>query len=742
MTGLTSGERECVERATGAQAAMLANVEAWAAINSGSRNLDGLARVAHQLADAFAVLPGDVKLVDPAPVEAIDATGRAYDLAHGQHLHLQVRPDAPVQILLTGHMDTVFAADHPFQSLTWLDAGTLGGPGVADMKGGIAVMLAALQALETSPAAQSIGYEVVLNSDEEVGSLASAAVIAQVARGKRAALTFEPSALPDGTLAGARPGSGNFSFTVRGKAAHAGRNPEDGRNALVAAADLALRLKAAAGPGLSVNPAKIDGGGPTNVVPDLAVLRVNVRPATIDDQARAQSLIDAAVAMVASGHDVAIDTHGHFARPPKPMNSELEALFGLVRQAGADLPVDRLATDWRGVRRQQHRRLRRPGDRHDGRSRRKHSFDGGISDRRKLGRTRGAGRAHPIAPGRRAMTFRIRAASPADIRALYDLSKLTGGGFTNLPADRATLEAKLEKSQAGFEREGENQADDLFLFVLENVETKAIRGTCQVFGEVGSDRPFFSYRLSTLTQKSEELGRIFRNQTLTLTTDLEGSSEVGGLFLHPHERAGGLGMLLARSRYLFIKQHRPRFGARILAELRGVMDQAGHSPFWDALAGRFFGMSFPEADEFNAVHGTQFIADLMPKTPIYVAMLPDSARSVMGQPHPTGRAALRMLESEGFTYDCYIDIFDGGPTVTAATDKIRTIENAQWLRYAGSPRPGGADETMVLASGRLDGFVACYGKAQHGEEGQVLLDDQTAELLRLDAGDVVLATKR
>jgi glutamate carboxypeptidase len=182
-----------------------------------------------------------------------------------------------------------------------------------------------------------LGYEIVINSDEEVGSLGSAALIAQAARGKRAALTYEPSALPDGTLAGARPGSGNFSFTVRGRSAHAGRNPEDGRNALVAAADLALRLKAAVGPGLSVNPARIDGGSPNNVVPDLAVLRVNLRPTTLDDQSRAQVLIEAAVGKVAAEHDVVIDAHGHFARPPKPMTPAAEALFGLVKQAGADL---------------------------------------------------------------------------------------------------------------------------------------------------------------------------------------------------------------------------------------------------------------------------------------------------------------------------------------------------------------------------------------------------------------------
>ena len=336
MGELTGKERACVEAASAEP--MLAQIEGWAAINSGSRNLDGLRAMAGRLADAFATLPGELRLAEPAPVDAIDPSGKAYDLAHGQNLHLKVRPDAPVQILLTGHMDTVFPADHAFQDLRWIEDGkVLNGPGVADMKGGIAVMLAALKAVEASSAASVLGYELVINSDEEVGSLGSAALIAQAARGKRAALTYEPSALPDGTLAGARPGSGNFSFTVQGRSAHAGRNPEEGRNAVIAAADLALRLKAAVGPSLKINPARIDGGSPNNVVPDLAVLRVNLRPETLDDQDRAQSLIDATVAAVAAEHDVHIHVHGSFARPPKPMTPETEALFGLVKRAGADL---------------------------------------------------------------------------------------------------------------------------------------------------------------------------------------------------------------------------------------------------------------------------------------------------------------------------------------------------------------------------------------------------------------------
>jgi glutamate carboxypeptidase len=335
MGGLSSTEQSAVERAAGEP--MLDQVLAWAAINSGSRNLAGLGTVAGMLADAFAALPGEIALSAPTPVDAINAAGKSLHLEHGQNLHLRVRPEAPVQLLLTGHMDTVFDAEHPFQRTDWLDDGVLGGPGVADMKGGIAVMLAALKAVEASGAAQSLGYEIVINSDEEVGSPGSAALIAAAARGKSAALTYEPSALPDGTLAGARPGSGNFSFTIRGRSAHAGRNPEDGRNAIVAAADLALRLERGKYPGLSVNPARVDGGGPNNVVPDLAILRLNLRPATPDDQARAQALIDATVAAIAAEHDVQIAVHGGFGRPPKPMTPDAEALFGLVRQAGADL---------------------------------------------------------------------------------------------------------------------------------------------------------------------------------------------------------------------------------------------------------------------------------------------------------------------------------------------------------------------------------------------------------------------
>ena len=317
---------------------MLGQVQNWAAINSGSGNLDGLATTAALLADAFSALPGEVTLVEPEPVDRVLSDGTVTTVAHGRHLLMTVRPECRAQLLLTGHMDTVFPADHHFQTLRWLDDGTLNGPGVADMKGGIAVMLAALNAAESSGKLAQTGYQILINSDEEVGSPSSAQLIAQLAQNKLAALTYEP-ALPDGTLAGERGGSGNFSIIISGKSAHAGRNPDDGRNALLAAADLALRLKRLSREGLSVNPAKIDGGGPNNVVPDHAILRVNFRPRTPEIVQQTDVDLRRIIADVEREHDVRAHLHGSFGRPPKPIDDEAAKLFGLVKQCGADLGI-------------------------------------------------------------------------------------------------------------------------------------------------------------------------------------------------------------------------------------------------------------------------------------------------------------------------------------------------------------------------------------------------------------------
>ena len=318
-------------------APMLTQVERWSAINTGTGNLAGLARQAALLADDFAALPGEITLEQPAPVTAITTDGHEAAMDHGNHLVLRVRPQAPRRLLLTGHMDTVFAAGHPFQEQRWLDRETLIGPGVADMKGGIAVIIAALTAFERSAAAALIGYDVMINSDEETGSLSSAPLIGSLAKGKFAALTYEPSALPDGTLAGARGGSGNYSLTFRGRAAHAGRNPQDGRNAIVAAAAMTVRLKAIERDGLTINPARIDGGGANNVVPDLAILRFNLRIREAETQGQFEHYFNALITEIAAGHDVEIELHGGVSRPPKPLTPSAERLFDLVKECGATL---------------------------------------------------------------------------------------------------------------------------------------------------------------------------------------------------------------------------------------------------------------------------------------------------------------------------------------------------------------------------------------------------------------------
>jgi glutamate carboxypeptidase len=329
-------------------ARMLARTGRWAAINSGTGNLAGLAAMAGELADAFSALPGEVTLEEPAPVTAVAPDGSEIAREHGRHLVLRVRPEAERRVLLTGHMDTVYPADHPFQAMT-LDGDRLGGPGTADMKGGIALMLEALAAFERGEAAQRIGYDVMINSDEETGSLSSAALIERLAQGKFAALTYEPAMTPEGTFARARRGSGNYSLVIEGRAAHAGRNPKDGRNAVLAAAKLALALKALEHDALSVNPARIDGGSANNVVPDHAVLRFNIRPATKKAAEWFLGDLNLLLDKTSSELEVGIFSHGGITRAPKPVDPGAEKLFDLVSACCAQLDLPFTTADSGGV---------------------------------------------------------------------------------------------------------------------------------------------------------------------------------------------------------------------------------------------------------------------------------------------------------------------------------------------------------------------------------------------------------
>ena len=265
-------------------------------------------------------------------------------------LHVVVRPEAPIRLVLTGHYDTVFPAQSSFQTVREIEPGVVNGPGVADMKGGIWVMLEALKAFETLPCSAQIGYEVLLSPDEEIGSPGSAALLYEIGARSDVGLTYEP-ALADGSMSGARKGSGNFSLTIHGKAAHVGRAHHEGRSAIAAAARFVAGLEALNGkaPGVTFNTGRVDGGGPNNVVPDLAVVRFNVRVPDAAAATWAQSEVDALIGQYLLGGGIHAHLHGGFSRPPKPRTPAQELVFAQVAAAGKAVGLELVYKDTGGV---------------------------------------------------------------------------------------------------------------------------------------------------------------------------------------------------------------------------------------------------------------------------------------------------------------------------------------------------------------------------------------------------------
>nr|WP_315050690.1 hydrolase [uncultured Brevundimonas sp.] len=337
---ISNPDQAVLDHVAARREAIIDRAVAWSNLNSGSRNAAGLAAVLDALEAEGRRLPASVERVPTRGSTTVGDDGAVRTEAHADALRITARPDAPIQIVLTGHYDTVYPADSRFQAVATRADGALNGPGIADMKGGISVMLAALEAFETHPDCARLGWTVLLSPDEEIGSPASAPLLAELGARGHLGLTYEP-ALADGTLAGARKGSGNFHLIVRGRAAHAGRAFDEGRNAVAGAAMIAARLHALNGEreGVTVNVAKISGGGALNVVADNAVVRFNVRT---PDRASADWItaeIDA-IAAAPPFEGLTLHLHGGFTRPPKPMDAAQTALFEAVRDAGALLGQD------------------------------------------------------------------------------------------------------------------------------------------------------------------------------------------------------------------------------------------------------------------------------------------------------------------------------------------------------------------------------------------------------------------
>ena len=326
------------------RAPMVKTLRDWCAINSGNYNLDGLAQMHGALKEGFAGLEGDIESVESDPKPLVTRDGEKVDQPLGKIFRLVKRPQAPVRVLLTGHMDTVFGTDHPFQSEVMIDDDTMNAPGAADMKGGLLVMLNALMTVENSSLADQIGYEILINADEEIGSQGSDRALREAAQRVHFACVYEP-ALADGTLAGARKGSGNFAAIIRGKSAHAGREHHLGRNAIAAAADFIAAIDKLTGAreGLTVNVARVDGGGPDNVVPDLAIVRFNVRLEQPDDAQFFDAAARHIISQINEREGYEAELAGTFTRPPKPMTPKLKAFFEALKSTGTELGI---GIDW------------------------------------------------------------------------------------------------------------------------------------------------------------------------------------------------------------------------------------------------------------------------------------------------------------------------------------------------------------------------------------------------------------
>ena len=338
---LNREERSIIEKVDDLSGNMLETVEQWSSQNSGSWNRDGLDAMRFLLKDRALALPGQTTAADLAQGETITPMGHVEKVDYAPALKATVRPEAPVQIVLTGHYDTVFPKDSHFQTPKRVDSDTLNGPGTADMKAGLLVMLTALETFERTSLAKNIGYNVLMSPDEEIGSPGSAPLLATLGKQSHIGLTYEP-ALADGAMAGARKGSGNFTLIIRGRAAHAGREHHIGRNAIAAMAEFVMGIEKLNGqrPGVTFNIAKIDGGGAVNIVPELAIGRFNVRLQETCDVEWIEAQLGRLIASLNAKDGIHAHLHGGFTRPPKPMSPANAEVFDWVKQAGALLGQD------------------------------------------------------------------------------------------------------------------------------------------------------------------------------------------------------------------------------------------------------------------------------------------------------------------------------------------------------------------------------------------------------------------
>jgi arginine N-succinyltransferase len=330
----------------------------------------------------------------------------------------------------------------------------------------------------------------------------------------------------------------------------------------------------------------------------------------------------------------------------------------------------------------------------------------------------------------------VRLIRQDDLPALLHLARNSGVGVTTLPANEERLSRRIAGSVAA-QASAPKPADSSFVFVLEDDEQAGyVAGISGIEGAVGLTEPWYNYRVGLSVQTSREIGVYRQLDTLFLTNDLTGAAELCSLFLQSEYRRDNNGSLLSKSRFLFMAEFPDRFNARVIAEMRGVSDEKGRSPFWESLGRHFFKMDFSEADYLSGIGQKSFIAELMPQHPVYTAFLSDEARSVIGQVHENTKPALAMLEGEGFRYNGYVDIFDAGPTIECALGSIRAVRKSRVFTAKSAETTEGRN--WLVSNRRLDDFRVALAQTEPEPNG-LPLTDEVIQRLALQPGDSVRA---
>lgn len=327
----------------------------------------------------------------------------------------------------------------------------------------------------------------------------------------------------------------------------------------------------------------------------------------------------------------------------------------------------------------------------------------------------------------------IRPVTQEDLPQLVELAGQAGFGLTSLPKDPELLAKRLAHSRRTFSIPPDQPGGELYLFVMEDLDARRVAGTSCIVSKVGGFQPFYAYRIQSSIHESEMLKIHKSVQTLHLVAEHSGPTEIGGLWLAPEYRKHGNGRLLSLFRFLYMAEHPERFEPVIIAEMRGVVDQEGHSPFWEALGRHFFDMEFPKAD-YLSVKDKRFIADLMPTCPIYVPLLPPDAQNVIGKVHEKTQPALKMLQGEGFKFSGMVDIFEAGPIISCKLDEIRIVKESR-TTTVDEITENQVESIPYIITNTGDDFRACMGPVVSTSGGGVRITTQSANGLNVMIGD-------